>query len=281
MAGNWTAYALDYRAESPVHIGWHRLGQIRRTRYFIPARNVWGSWTAAWARRTGGPSFSEGNPYTKAEACLEKWARFTALFPWTAEDGPLRPKYGDSGLGYGKDRQSAGWFEAKFVHGVASASIDPWSFTALDGALHEREYLYAPGMRFHGYVLIGPNNKWEELRTEVDRVQIGGNAGYGYGMLRLAGEPKPAAELFDEEFTLDNDGRLSGRQGCCLAGFCGIAGLDADGEIEVVSGRGSARGEGAGQDVRQPRAMWAPGSRVKDKSTFEIDTWGDWRRRAD
>ncbi len=274
MTGNeWTTYELDYRAESPVHIGWHRLGQIRRTRYFIPARNVWGCWTAAWARRTGGPGFSLGNPYTAAENELKKWARFTALFPWAGEK-LLRPKYGPGGLRFGGER--AGWFEAKFVHGVASASIDPLSFTALEGALHEREYLHAPGMRFRGYVLMGPGNRWEDLQKEVERIQIGGNVGYGYGMLRLA-EARPVSTLFDE-FNVDASGRLRGEPGCCLAGFCATEGLEAEGEIELVSGRGSRREKGAGQDVRQPRAMWAPGSRVKDGATFEILEHGDWRK---
>ena len=273
MAGNWTAYRLDYRAESPVHIGWHRLGQIRRTRYFIPARNVWGAWTAAWTRRADGPGFSEcANPYKKAEEELKRWTRFTALFPWTSAEGLLRPTYGKAGLRFGE--LTAGAFEARFVHGFASASIDPNSFTALDGALHEREYLHAPGMRFHGYVLVEQACEWHQLRKQVERLQIGGNIGYGYGMLRLAGI-QAETQLFDE-FAVDTEGRLTGKPDCCLAGFCDAAGLEAEGEIEIVSGRGSRRESGAGQDVRQPKAMWTPGSRVPSGGTFEIGARGDW-----
>ena len=273
MAGNWTAYRLDYRAESPVHIGWHRLGQIRRTRYYIPARNVWGAWTAAWARRPEGLGFSDShNPYDAAKKSLKDWVQFTALFPWTAEEKSLRPIYLENGLRFGA--LTAGGFEAKFVHGVASASINPLSFTALDGALHEREYLHAPGMRFQGYVLVEQGCDWEKLRGQMERLQIGGNLGYGYGMLRLASF-KTETTLFDE-FTVDTEGRLKGPSGCHLAGFCNTVGLEAEGEVEIVSGRGSRRGAGAGQDVEPAKAMWTPGSRVAAGATFKIGARGDW-----
>ncbi len=268
----WTAYQLDYRAESPVHIGWHRLGQIRRTRYFIPARNVWGASAAARARGYG-KGWDNGNPYQQAETELGACARFTALFPWTERDGLLRPRYLDKGLHY--NGHTPGWFEANFVHAVASVSIDPDSFTALDGALHEREYLHAPGMHFQGYVLLKNCERLEEL----DHLTVGGNLGYGYGMLRLV-SCTPVTTLFEEQFTLKPDGSLAGVKGCHLAGFCSTTGLEALGEIELVSGRGTrysnGSGKGAGQDIEPSPMMWSPGSRVDTPTTFQIEPQGTW-----
>jgi len=276
MGRRWEAWRLGYRAESPLHIGWHRLGGIRRTRYYIPGRNMWGAWTARWARRAGGAAFTATHhPYQLAECDLGRWVRFTAFFP-VVEQELLRPKYIlGKGLRFGELTQ--GQFEARYVHGVASAAIAPETLTALEGALHEREYLHAPGMRFRGYALVAEDCPWEQLRQEVGRIQLGGNTGYGYGLLRLV-EQEREERVFDE-FAVEDAGRLRAAGPCWLAGFCAVAGVEADGEMEVLSGRGSRRGAGAGQDVMPPGRVWTPGSRVEEGGLFEIDGEGGWRRR--
>lgn len=275
MAERWQAWRTEYRAESPVHIGWHRLGGIRRTRYYIPGRNLWGAWAARWARREGSEGFRAGhNPYEAAEKELRKWVRFTAFFPAVGTE-LFRPKYeAGGGLRYGS--LTRGEFEARYVHGVASTAIAPATVTALEGALHEREYVHAPGMRFRGYVLVEQGCPWEQLRKEVERLQLGGNIGYGYGLLRMV-EQAQASEVF-EEYLVEETGRLRAAGNCWLAGFCAEAGVTAEGELEVVSGRGSRRGAGAGQDVSPVERVWAPGSRVENGGVFEILSEGGWRR---
>ncbi len=42
---SWKAYRLVYQAKSPIHIGWHTLGYIKLTRYYIPGKNMWASFT--------------------------------------------------------------------------------------------------------------------------------------------------------------------------------------------------------------------------------------------
>jgi len=275
MAERWQAWRVDYRAESPVHIGWHRLGGIRRTRYYIPGRNLWGAWAARWARREGSDGFNAGhNPYQEAECDLRRWVRFTAFFP-VMEGGLLRPKYErGEGLRYGG--LTPGEFEARYVHGVASTAIAPPTLTAFEGALHEREYVHAPGMRFQGYVLVESSCPWARLVKEVERLQLGGNIGYGYGLLRMV-EHRDARMVF-EEYAVDEAGRLRSAGSSWLAGFCATAGVEAEGELEVLSGRGSRGGAGAGQDVKTPGRVWTPGSRVDDGGVFEIDSEGGWRR---
>ena len=36
---SWRTYRVVYQAKSPVHIGWHTLGYINLTRYYIPREN--------------------------------------------------------------------------------------------------------------------------------------------------------------------------------------------------------------------------------------------------
>ena len=219
--------------------------------------------------------WNKGNPYQQAEVELAECARFTPLFPLTENDGLLRPRYDSQGLHY--NSKTAGWFEANFVHAVASASIDPYSSTALDGALHEREYLHAPGMRFRGYVLLKDREPWKEL----DHLTVGGNLCYGYGMLRLLSR-QPVTTLFDE-FNLEPNGFLKAETCCHLADFCSTSsGLEARGEIELISGRGvrykTGSGKGAGQDIEPPISMWVPGSRVNATTIFEIHPQGSWSK---
>ncbi len=189
----WSCYRLHYRAESPIQIGWHRLGTIIRTRYFVPARNVWGAWVAAWAREYGA-GWSNGNPYKEAEEKLNAWLRFTPMF--VVEDGAwLRPEYclerGE--LHYGKDRAGhplvQGEFESRFVHGIASTAILPASFTAADGTLREKEYLFGRRMELGMYVMAQDGADLERLWRLIARFSLGGGVADGYGRLTRIGNP--------------------------------------------------------------------------------------------
>jgi len=48
-AEEWRCYQAVFAAASEVHIGWHDLGTIMRTRYYVPARNLWGVLVAGLA----------------------------------------------------------------------------------------------------------------------------------------------------------------------------------------------------------------------------------------
>ena len=36
----WHCFRLTYELRSPLHIGYHKVGNVQRTRYYIPARNL-------------------------------------------------------------------------------------------------------------------------------------------------------------------------------------------------------------------------------------------------
>jgi len=37
----WQLFQVTYELHSPLHIGYHKIGNLQRTRYYIPARNLW------------------------------------------------------------------------------------------------------------------------------------------------------------------------------------------------------------------------------------------------
>ena len=47
----WTCYKVYLEAKAPIHIGYGaKLGVVDRTRYYIPAKNVWGALTSLIAK---------------------------------------------------------------------------------------------------------------------------------------------------------------------------------------------------------------------------------------
>ena len=47
----WACYKVYLEAKAPIHIGYGaKLGVVNRTRYYIPAKNVWGALTSLIAK---------------------------------------------------------------------------------------------------------------------------------------------------------------------------------------------------------------------------------------
>lgn len=237
---NWELRQLTFRAESPIHIGWHRLGLIARTRYYIPARNLWGSWIASFARlhRPGGavPAI-----YTKAEQELSNAIRFTPLFVGKDPLQALRPKFAADGLSYGG--LSPQKFEATYVRGIASAAIDAATFTAETGALHEKEYLAASApaepLFLTGYLLSTPGF-WTRIEPVLKAFSIGADQTYGYGRCSLESSQLAGTRDIFNEFTLLDGFHLQARNAAFLPAFTPFHPNHASsfaGELEVIAGR--------------------------------------------
>jgi hypothetical protein len=276
---SWRCYRLHYRAESPIQIGWHKLGQIIRTRYYVPARNLWGAWVAAWAREYEGGWDKGKNPYSEADKSLGEWLRFTPLFAMDDDGEWLRPRYNPDleELKYGSLRQPE--FESKYVHGIASTAIAPSNLAADDGTLHEKEYLYARKLNLGMYVFVGHGGELDKLLAVIRRFSTGGGINYGYGRLRLLNDPpeEESSELFGA-YRLEAGGEcvVSGKANAAIASFVPEAsGAPLQGEVELLSGREWAE-RGSGQSVRQPKAYWVPGSVMRTDYRFQINHQGYW-----
>ncbi len=229
VSESWKALRVVLRADSPIHIGWHNLGMIQRTRYYIPGRTLWGALASGLARSRFA---SEDVPtmYRFARDLCKQSLRFTYFFAagsldQAQDDSKLwRPKYQKSGqarrLMYGDKTVAA--LESMLVYSEASAAIAYGSRTAAQGALHETEYLllewresdeanYAGGhkrLHFAGYVFYRDNDgkcgiNEEELKAVFSKLQVGAERRYGWGRLSLAScKPVDVDSIFFEGYNL-------------------------------------------------------------------------------
>ena len=139
----WLAYRLVYRADSPIHVGYHKLGMIQQTRHYIPGKLVWASTTARLTRALWDA------PGRQKYQLVGEWVRrnlsFTYLFPALDLSFPLVPCYSDEGVCYGAPNMpkclTSEDFEHRFIGSYASSAINTSTGTAEEGSLHEIEYL--------------------------------------------------------------------------------------------------------------------------------------------
>jgi hypothetical protein len=292
---SWQAWRLELKAVSPLHLGWHSLGTITRTRYYLPARVLWGTLVSGLAQRLPGAG-KVPQMYTSAEMLANQTLRFTPFFPFIG--GPavhvLRPRYcSRQGLMYGTWSPSE--FEHCFVSSYASTALNPDTLGHEDGALHESEFLCPTGqdagstpLEFMGYVFLrGPldqNLVFDTLRE----CWVGGDRKSGFGALKLKGTPVLANEIFGD-FKFANLDRAESpllvprvpdatfpAHVICQAGIDG----QVKGDFEVVVGR-EWSDRGSGQKIGEPGVCWVPGSRLTAVGNrvpkFEITSKGHWR----
>ncbi len=294
----WSCYRALLTLRAPLHIGWHELGLIQRTRYYIPARAVWGMLVAGLAPRLG--LGGEGAAlYTRARGHLDTRLRFTALFPTLEpqrDELVLRPRYLPAqGLMYGS--LSPVEFESRFVFSQTSAALAPQQFSALEGALHESEYLTrfdsqpqhsthptAPShLSFLGYVFFTDDLAASLIEDVLRRCAAGADRRYGWGELALEAEFKSYRQhLFGAiPFELAADGPILTAAGDFhLAGHLPCDGVEDyfEGDLEAVSGR-DWTDRGPGQRVAPAQLCWAPGSRLKNGGLkLGIEPQGLWRK---
>ncbi len=302
--GAWSLWRLVFAAESPIHIGWHELGLIQRTRYWIPARNFWGAAIANTARRRDGESVADA--YKRATEYVNASLRFTNFYPAldpSIAGGGFRPGYlVDQGLVYGN--QQGADLERAWVYSQTSAALAPGQLSAERGALHESEYLAPRGrnthadsgggaarLHFEGYALARNAETAEGLRPALALSMVGADRRYGWGRLRLLpGEAgiSPAGAMFGDYGPCGEvSGRAEGDPRDPVVESDGPANLPAyliadgitgiEGDLEAVGGR-DWNAKGSGGSVRTPKLCWMPGSVCADGRRFAIDPQGLWRR---
>ena len=282
----WTLYKLVYRAEAPVHIGYHKLGFIQRTRYYILGRSLWGALTANLARILG------TNNYEGIRKQIEENVRFTYLYPTLSEDGswPLIPLFTDKGMKYGLGDEGflAPEFERIFIHAYTQTALEPSSLTAEDGSLHETEYI-APTVEvdgklkpvyFVGYIFL-KNGAGIELSNQKDalhQIYVGGERKYGFGQVRLKGPLKEESGRLFGIFDWKEDGDVVGitiPKGKPIPAhlITDNAKAKLKGDIEPLVGReyrevkGGDQNTGFGQEISKCKLCWMPGSVITDKDT--------------
>jgi hypothetical protein len=178
----WTAYQVTFRLLSPMHIGWRRVGNLQQTRPYVTGRNLWGALTERLVCENGRSN------YTETGKQVDEQLAFSYFYPSAACDTVTLWPWGDT------------WdeFAWAFLDSYASTALEQeQGRSAAEGSLHETEYI-APYTRalsarsiaagtpvyLVGYIFVsgGCQLGW---RAALDRLQIGGERGYGWGRLSL------------------------------------------------------------------------------------------------
>ncbi len=298
---NWGAYKLAYRAAAPVHIGWHTLGYINLTRFYIPGKNIWGALTANFARM--GKSGDPHRSYREFGEIFREDILPSYFFPAIDPDAPLMPEYSENGLRYGGFSRYE--FERLLIGSFGQTAVLPGSNTAEEGSLHESEFMVPVVERgkelervyFVGYLFykedLRSGKKVKLMDREFDvpdvlsEIHVGGDRKYGWGKLVLDHFQtlKEKEDFFGYELKLDGTApKVIVPESKPIPAHVPVEwGLGFKGDIEPLVGRewgegnspkGDEKKSGFGQRISKAVLSWVPGSILLKKGTFHIGEYG-------
>jgi len=297
---------LTYKARSPIHIGYgRRLGNVSRTRYYIPGKTMWGAVTATLSRAM----MDDYSPQIYQD--VGKFVRENLIFSYfyLKDDGDvLFPNYTWEGIKFGTvNGFSKVNFERKFITSYVSTALDKKSSTAEDESLHEVELIShkekenGVPVDLEGYLFVNENEKERKknmhiieegsnnnltlvvegknmkLFENIKKLTVGGERNYGFGKLELKNTPKMTENMFGKEFDLENQKPIIEDKDMALSHVRVKHGGDNDinkfkeirGDLEPVVGREwkneDNEDEGPGRKVTKSMICLVPGTK------FEID----------
>jgi len=281
---SWKCYYVTYELKSPLHVGHIRVRYLNRTRYYIPARALWGAVTAMLTQS----GFSHGGGAEGDYESVGNWVRENLVFSYffvILGNELLVPKYTVDGLKYGRMRLHE--FERCCVSSNATTAIDPQVRAAEFGSLHEIEFI-APHaidgtpLRIGGWIFFSDNahdaidgeSGWEKY---LCKLKVGGERRYGLGSMQCKSK-ELCERLMEYSIHLD-DSRPSVT---VPAGKPILAHVPADfgdisGDIEPIVGRETRENSSNfGMMLTKGQVCWTPGSIVKKDTTFMIAGNGIW-----
>jgi len=282
----WQCFRLICELLSPLHIGYHKVGNVQRTRYYIPARNLWAAVTQRLVRSGFGSDVlsTQADDYTAVGDWVNEHIAFTYFF-LHEDDTLLYPCYTENGLCYGGLRQHK--FERRYLAAHVTTGLDPTTTSAEAASLHEVEFIAPVNQdgartRIGGWVFLrdaaleklGGEAKWHSWLRDL---QVGGERRYGFGRLRLAGAPKAVYRLdgYDVELKAVRP-RIAAENGKPFWAHTLSENTKARGLIEPLVGRETRAGASFGQRLTRARICWTPGSISEASQQFVIAGDGIW-----
>jgi len=259
----WTCYRVCFRLLSPMHIGWRKTSYLQQTRPYVTGRVLWGALTARLVRD------KKGSEYYGMGKRVDEMLRFTYFYPTTNQD--------EVTIWPWEEPDAFSW---NYLGSYGSTTLKDKN--AEEGTLHEIEYI-SPKTRggdqvyLMGYV-IESDESGLDWRDALNRIRLGGEAGYGWGWVEPLGEPKEIDHCFDCEFLGTKvDPLIKLPKDASIFSHAQTNGLDLIGTVEPLVGRVTSKDKGFGGLISEADICWAPGSKLKVKTPFYLQEKGVWK----
>lgn len=277
----WKAYEINLKLLSPLHIGWRKTSNFNQTRFYIPAKTMWGALTARITR----DNKDMNQQYIQVGKDLNDYYRFSYFYPYFKSNNNEVIKF----------PWEDPYFEYNFVNSYQSAALDVKS--AVDGMLHEIEYL-SPFTRegnqvfLKGYIFEDDNNNsklnlnLDKIMDALPKIQLGAERGYGWGRVELVNNYKKmiTEDIFGYKFDNSHQDPVikylmnSHHENKYLLAHTLVEenNLHIEGKIEPFIGR--IYSEKADDKFSQAFVCWIPGSKINNNSEvcFKICADGLW-----
>ena len=303
-------YELQFKAQSPIHIGYRKIGTLKTTRYYIPGKAMWGALTAHITRSLyENPFENHNNYYNDVGKFIKTYIKLTYFFPKV--NGTIYcPQYTEDGLTYGG--QSKSEFERDFIYSRVGTAIDTTG-TAEDRSLHETEYIrdtvnvtndikkvhwvgycIVEEKEAHGLQITGINDKDFSIETETDErkisfsdciltLTVGGERNYGFGKLHFKCMKK-SEKIFDNkcegekilaDFALGHVAYEPGQDVEYVGDLEPVVGRDWSSHDNGHNGnKSNNKNRGTGQKSTFCDVCFVPGTSFKGEQKFEIGEFG-------
>ncbi len=285
----WQTYQVVFRLRTPTHIGWGKVGNLQRTRPYVTGRVMWGALTMRLTRNAAGAHglAPDAAAYQRMGAAVHQALGTTYFYPATEAQGTYQIAW---------PWEHPQRFRYRFLSSYSSTALSYPQQSAATGMLHEVEFLTPQTLDsgepvfLVGYVFVadGGGLNWQ---AACQRLQVGGERGYGWGDLELVCCQPADEELFAGRVRFNGEGerpilylRAAHDTPGSLLAHTYAHNLAASGEIEPLVGRewrsNNARYRYAGQHVSLAGICFAPGSTVDQPLTVVVEPAGMWRGLA-
>lgn len=273
---SWQKYDLLFRLLTPLHIGWRKTSNLQQTRGYVTGKVFWAALTARLTREAD--QGADGQAYQDIGDMVQKHFRFTYLYPGTPE-----------GSGYKTHYPWQDDFDYLFLDSYTSTALNYDNQSAEDGLLHETEFI-APRTRTDQpvyltgslYVKDGlTDERVENWQNALNKLQFGGERGYGWGRVQLVGDPdhldgkpiagEPQGKLVEE--TKGNDKVYRATAHLITGNTTNITG-----PIEPLIGWERNNEDGKPNwSLSKHTICYAPGATIAPNTTFTIRHNGLWQ----
>lgn len=265
---DWIHYRVTLRLVSPLHIGWRKVGNLQQTRKYVTGRVLWAALTARLTRDLGkdkngdytrigekvNDNFRLGYFYPAILDCRQSLENLRECFPWSTAN-----------------------FDYLFLDSYVSTAVSRIDASS-EGTLHETEFISPISRNGDPVYLTG--SVWirdpldEELRywrDSFDRLMLGGERGYGWGHIRVCGDPTVIERRKEVRVSID-------REKPVLA-HANASNIDDEliGVVEPLVGW-ERDGGGSWRLTRDVNLAYMPGSIAACTLSFLVDRFGIWRK---